>query len=217
MCVCAWQASDGTRQQGIGSLNVIDAHIAQTMMFTQVLAISHMNKDRRPGSLHPDSAYSNSVDPASVDDFEGDTGNDAIFKRHVFVLDNGIRKGNVFKSARGIRAEFEAVTAGGQAAVCNPHIFNESRFRSKRVNALQANRIVPGLHGTLSHEHVLTAGQIDAVRVGTVDRIAYCYSLNNDIVTVDSVDGPAWRVFDLHILDPQLAAVHKIEHRAWSA
>src|SRR6185437_1794846 len=138
-------------------------------MFTQVLAISHMNKDRRPGSLHPDSAYSNSVDPASVYDFEGDSGNDAIFKGNVFVLDNGIRKGNVFKSAPGIRAKFEAVTAGGQAAVCNPHIFDQARFRSERVNSFQAHCIVAGLHGTVSHGYVLTAGQIDSVRVGTVD------------------------------------------------
>src|SRR6185437_16217039 len=123
-------------------------------------AISHMNKDRRPGSLHPDSTYSNSVDPASVHDFEGDSGNDAFFEGHVFVLDNGVREGNVFKSALGIRAEFEAVTASGQAAVCHPHIFDEARFRSKWVNALQAHRIVAGLHGTVSHHHVLTAGQI---------------------------------------------------------
>src|SRR4051812_16122737 len=68
---------------------------------------------------------------------------------------------------------------------------------------------------TVADRHILTAGQIDAVDIYAIDRIADGHTVDEDVVAGHGPERPARRVFNVNPFNAEVCNVVKFEHRTW--
>src|SRR5208283_1381010 len=137
-----------------------------------------------------------------------DAADDSRVERHIVIVNNGISERNVLVTAISRGAELQSVAAAGQHAVGNGNVAGKPHD-AIRVLALQADRIITSGNIAIGNGDVTAAGEIDAIRVRTNNRIANLKAANDQRVAFDRPERPAGRVFESYIFHPNVFADRK--------
>jgi hypothetical protein len=93
-------------------------------------AIAGADEDGSAHALHPDIRNNDSLHLPAVNDFQSNSGNDALAKIDLFIVENAIGESYVLKATVASRAELQSIAGDCEYAVYNDDILGNYRSRS---------------------------------------------------------------------------------------